>query len=333
MARYTKIICIYFILKLLVLVAIIIALDFFVGNILGYLYFNQESGEQYRTTYSIEKTTADILVFGSSRAKHHYHSDAFGDHSNLSFYNTGRAGNFIFYYYAILKGVTERYTPKIIILDLICDEFSTNQNSYDRISSLLPYYRKHPEIRPIVELKGPSEKFKLLSYIYPYNSSVLKIIAGNLEFNKERSKDVNGYVAFTRTSEGYAAFAKAGNEFIQMQDSVTYNIDSTKVKIYESFIQECISSKIRLYIVCSPYFNKSGPKDHSLILSERIARRNNVKFFDYSEDPFFVNNHELFADQDHLNDSGAMVFSDRLIHEIWNADSAFINDSKLFEVD
>jgi len=333
MTRYTKIIFFYFILKLLILVAIIFALDFFIGNILGYLYFNQGSGELYRTTYSIEKTTADILVFGSSRAKHHYHSDVFRNHSNLSFYNTGRAGNFIFYYYAILKGVTKRYTPKIIILDLVRGEFSKNQNSYDRISSLLPYYRKHSEIRPIIELKGPYEKFKLLSYIYPYNSSVLKIIVGNLEFNKKRSEDVNGYVAFKQTWEGYAALTKPVNDFIQAQDSVIYNIDSTKVKIYESFIHECISSKIKLYIVCSPYFNKSSHKDYSLILSEKIARRNNVMFFDYSEDPVFVNNPELFGDEDHLNDSGAKIFSDMLIHKICEADSTFINHSKLFVVE
>ena len=67
----------FFLLKLVVLFVIIFIFDYSVGNILRYFYFKQESGMPYRTTYSIEKTTADILIFGSSRANHHYHPDVF----------------------------------------------------------------------------------------------------------------------------------------------------------------------------------------------------------------------------------------------------------------
>lgn len=148
----------YFLLKLTVLFAIVFILDISIGSVLRYYYFKQESSSQYRTTYSIEKTKADILIFGSSRANHHYNPDVFDNRMNLSYYNVGRDGNFIFYHYAVLKGVLKRYSPKIVILDFIHGEFRQNQDSYDRLSSLLPYYRSHSEMRSIINLKSKYEK-------------------------------------------------------------------------------------------------------------------------------------------------------------------------------
>ena len=130
----------YFLLKSVVLFTIVFVLDYSFGNLLRYFYFKQESGLQYRTTYSIEKTTADILIFGSSRANHHYYPNVFENRMKQSCYNVGRDGNSVLYHSAVLKGVLKRYSPKIVILDIVYGEFRQNQDSYDRLSSLLPYY-------------------------------------------------------------------------------------------------------------------------------------------------------------------------------------------------
>lgn len=297
----------YFLLKLAVLLAIIFVLDYSIGNMLCYFYFKQERGAQYLSTYSIDSTNADLLIFGSSRANHHYHPDVFEKRLNLSVFNAGRDGCFIFYHYAILKAVLKRYSPKIIILDFISGEFVKNQDSYDRISSLLPYYGTHPEMRSIIELKSPYEKLKLLSTIYPYNSSMLIIAGGNAMFTIKRRKDINGYIPIT----------KIWNGPIQIYDSsIKYEIDNNKVKVYESFIQDCINSKVKLYIVCSPHYIKSNHTDYSIILGREIAKKNNINFFDYSKDYVFINNSNLFADIAHLNDTGAKAFSNMLIDSI-----------------
>lgn len=297
----------YFLIKLAVFFAIIYILDFSVGSVLCYFYFKQESGLLYRTTYSIEKTKADILIFGSSRANHHYNPDVFEKRMNQSYYNVGRDGNFILYHSAVLKGVLKRHSPKIVILDIVHGEFEQNQYSYDRLSSLLPYYRSHPEMRSIINLKSRYEKIKMLSYIYPYNSLMFTIAAGNAEFNKKRKSDIKGYVPITRI----------WYEPIQIDNSSScYEIDSIKVNAYKTFIQDCIHSKVKLYIVCSPYFIKSNHTDCSVIIGQEIAKENNIDFFDYSKDSIFMNNSRLFSDIAHLNDSGAIVFSNMLIDKI-----------------
>lgn len=297
----------YFLAKLFILFFIVFILDYSIGNILSYYYFKQQRGSQYLTTYAAEKTKAEVLIFGSSRANHHYRPDIFENGFNLSFFNAGRDGNFLFYHYAILKAVLKRYTPKMVILDFMYGEFSKNKDSYDRISTLLPYYKTHPEMRSVIELKSPFEKIKMLSSIYPNNSSLLIIAGGNALFSKKKRKDNQGYVPLSET----------WNEPIK-NGLATYNyeIDSTKIKIYESFIHDCVTSKVKLYIICSPYFLKSNFTDYSVRIARDIAQKNNVMFFDYSLDSAFTDNSKLFADPEHLNDRGATIFSTEVVDTI-----------------
>ena len=297
----------YFLFKFFLLFTIVIILDFMIGGILNIFYFKQKSGIQYRTTYSIEKTTADLLIFGSSTANHNYQPEVFKSRINLSYYNTGRDGTPIFYHYAVLKAVLKRYAPKMIIYDFDVHEFKKDQGSYDRLSFLLPYYQTHPEIRSIVDLKSPYEKYKLLSKIYPFNSSIFTIILGNTKFNSKKREDINGYVPLTNV----------WNESIK--DSKTflnYELDSNEIKIYESFIKDCINLKIKLYIICPPLFIKPDYVSSSIVLGKEIANKYNVRFLDFSKDSAILNNPKLFADISHLNDDGAKVFSNKVIDSI-----------------
>lgn len=296
-----------FFTRCLVLLITVFCLDLIIGSVLKEFYFRQKSGLEYRTTYSIEKTTADVLIFGSSTANHDYIPGIFGKALHLPAYNVGRDGTSVFYDYSILTMVLKRYSPKMIILDFDKQEFSKDQQSYDRLTSLLPYYKDHPEIDKIVDLKSPFEKYKLLSKIYPYNSLILTIAAGNAEFNKKREKDINGYVP---RNDVWDFPIKDGSSFSN------YETDSNKLRVYESFIQDCIKANVELYIVCSPVFIKPNYINNSVILGKEIADKYHVRFFDYSKDSSMLNNRQLFADIAHLNDEGAKVYSNMIAEKI-----------------
>lgn len=296
-----------FILKLIILIAIVFVFDRIGGKILEHFYFRQENGFQYRTTYTIEETKADILIFGSSRSNHHYHPEVFENKLRLSYYNAGRDGNYIFYHAAVLKGVLKRYTPKIIILDFVSGELEKDQLSYDRLSSLLPYYKSHPEMRPTIRLKSKNENLKLLSRIYPYNSSIFAIAAGNADFNKKRNSDIKGYIPLNKKWTGSARI-----------DSIagSNEIDSLKIRTYESFITDCINNNVSLFVIISPYLIITSEPTQSIVTGKEIAKKYNIPFIDMSGDTLFLNSPELFADIHHLNDSGARVFSNLLIEKI-----------------
>jgi hypothetical protein len=198
---------------------LVLICDFLVGSALRRFYFTERSGLHYRTTYSIDSTNAEILVFGSSKANHNYVPDLFEKAFHASFYNAGRDGAGIFYHLAVLKSNLRRHKPKIIIFDYT-GKFDRNRESYDRLSSLLPYYQGHKEIRSIIEMRSPFEKIKLLSRIYPFNSMLFTIIIGNMKLNSSRKPDDKGYVALHR---------EWPDKIDSMKTSRIYDIDDRKV--------------------------------------------------------------------------------------------------------
>lgn len=291
----------YFFMRLAGVVLMVFLLDMSIGKILRYFYFKQKSGLLYRTTYSLEKTNENILILGSSRANHHYQPEIFEKKLGKPCYNTGRDGQYIFYQYAVLKAVLKRYAPEIIILDFTEGELEKGQESYDGLSSLAPYYKGHPEIRSIVLLKGPFEKYKQYSSIYPFSSLMLTIAAGNSGGNQNMDNDKKGYVPLYNELYQPIAFSVG---------KPTTTLDSIKVEAFTSFIEDCIKANLKLYIAYSPTFKKSIHENLSVIKAKEIANKNNIAFFDYSKDTAFTNNSKLFSDIDHLNDAGARFFSE-----------------------
>ncbi len=298
-----------FLVKLLSFLIILFFLDLSIGNLLKNFYFKQDSGLLYRTTYAMDSTRADILIFGSSTANHHYVPELFDKELHLTCYNTGRDGNSILYSYGILQGVLKRYTPQTIILDVYDHEFMKDQESYDRIASLLPYYESHPGIRPIVRLKSPFEKYKLLSKIYPYNSMLFTIAVGNADFNRDRAlvNDQNGYVPLINTWKG---------PLILDSSHVNYELDNTKINIFRSFISDCRRSNIRLYVFLSPKFIQYEHEDTTVAIVNKIAGEYGIPFYDFTNDSFFLNRRELYFDKDHLNDGGAKIYTSMVINKI-----------------
>ncbi|MEO5892977.1 MAG: hypothetical protein ABIQ31_22195 [Ferruginibacter sp.] len=296
-----------FLLKLLAFFITVYLLDFVIGQSLRKFYYKQESGYDYLTTYSIDKAKADIMVFGSSRAVNIFNTKIFEDSTGLTCFNTGRYGEPIFYHYAVLKSVLKRYQPKIIILSFDAGNFSKNVEAYDRLTALLPYYKDHPEIRPVVALKGPYEKLKMISNIYPYNSLLMPIITGNTAYSKKKYPHINGFIPIKRT------FAGPLQTFDYSKET---GLDTVKINSYRSFIQDCVAANIELHIVCPPYLIHAIGTDRSIIEGKRIAAGYNISFLDYSRDSFFIDKPQLFADYRHLNETGVALFSNKVIKEM-----------------
>lgn len=296
-----------FFLKLSVFIIIVFIADRLLGAVLKKFYFKQQAGYDYLTTYAIDKTTADLLILGSSRAVNIFNTGMFETQMGLSCFNAGRYGEPVFYHYAVLKSVLKRYKPKMILLSFDAGNFSNNQESYDRMAVLLPYYNDHPEIQDIVALKGRFEKIKLLSSIYPYNSLLLPIISGNTESSKIKYSHLNGYIANKKIFTG---------ELQTIDYSKETGLDSIKIAAFKAFIQDCEKAKIPLYIICSPYLINSIGTDASIIEAKKIAAENHIKFLDYSRDTFFSNRPRLFEDYRHLNETGVEIFCNMIIYRI-----------------
>jgi hypothetical protein len=295
-----------FLLKMALLVSLAVTADQGIGKILRHYYYTQLSDDGYRTTFAIDSTKAEILVFGSSRANHHYVPRVFEDSLGMSFYNTGRDGSYFLNSYATMKGLLARYTPKIILLEMNPDELFYDAESYDRLSSLLPYYKDHPAMQSTIELKSRFEKYKLLSGVYPFNSDILTILINNSRYNIKRKPDMEGFIQLNNC----------------MQDTVLRNLkavqcipDTVKINRLKDIAVLCKKKKILLFIIQSPVY-AMVPQDKSVSLMDSIAGETNTPFWNFAQDPACLHHPAWFDDFDHLNKDGALYFSGLVANQI-----------------
>lgn len=294
------------VIKIVLFLIILYTLDFVIGSSLRFLYFSQESGLLYRTTYSLEKANQDIIILGSSSANHHYIPSIFEDSLKLSCYNAGRDGNGLLYNMAIQKAILKRYKPKLFILDirsnLLLDEF----NEIERLSSLSPYYRDHIELRSIIELKSKFEKIKMISQIYPFNSSLITILAGNMEFNKNRKPDIGGYIPL---------YGNINNQKGKLEENYSLNYDYEKVKVLKEIVENAYSYGVNIMLVGSPGFTYVNDSNYYKLL-QPILSEYGIQYYDYQNDSTFIGNVEFFKDGGHMNHIGASEFSKKITQRI-----------------
>lgn len=292
-----------FFAKLITFVLIVAALDFVFGRTLRYLYFRQTSGFLFRRTWAIEKTTAPLVIFGDSRAAHGYVPQILERALGLEAYNAGCEGAGIEYHEAVLRAVLKRYTPRRLILDVSPFEFDRARDLGGRLVLLLPYLEGHPEIRASLGRFGRFEKLKLLSQIYPFNSNVLSIILGNLELNKKRRQDL----------EGYLPSAGVWNEpLARSVQAPGGQLRSGPLESFRSFIRMACERRVPLTVVISPIYQEWARPMRTIEAAAAICRERGISFLDFSQDPEFLRGREYFIDQDHLNHDGAERFSNKL---------------------
>lgn len=292
----------YFFFKVFLFLLVVWSLDFIVGTILDRYYFSTKSRAKDHIILSMEDTKEDILVFGSSRAIHHYKPGALEKKTSMSCYNVGLGGVKIYYQYGVLKSTLKRYDPKLIILDCTNDEF--NDADINDIYLLYPFYQTHEEMWPLIDLIIPYEKYKFkLSKIYPYNSFLYRVVTNNLKAKKDDG--YNGYEPYKRIWKEPIAVAK-----------IDTTLKKEKIIVFESFIKDCINKKVNLLLVESPYYKilKSEPPG-SRIMKE-IAAKYSIPYLDFAQDTTFINHPDLFADETHLNDWGAEIFSNMIADSI-----------------
>ncbi len=295
--------------NLLIFIVILIVLDRGIGFLLEYAYKHQKLGSNAITTYAIEKSKEDILIFGSSRASHHYDSNIITDSTGLSAYNCGRDGTNIIYSAAILPEILERHNPKLIVLDLTLNEFSQEEAaSLNEMlpTMLLPYINTSKQIENTVLKVKPDEVYKAkISKIYAYNSLLTSIV---MSYMNADIKNVKGYQPLTG-SRLQNKKGKTNNEFKVIKYEKVDDYARSRL-VY--FVQQVQSRNIPMIAVMTPMYTAPFAATASMKEMEAILNKYHVPFYDYSTRPAFFKK-ELFHDNSHMNRTGATMFTDSLV--------------------
>lgn len=292
-----------FIMKIAILLSAVCIVDILVGKAFSTIYSHTTGGNAGRNNYICDKTTEDILVFGSSRALHHYNPAILEDSLGFSCYNCGQGGNGVILHYGRLHLIKSRYRPQIIIFDVVYDFDLAEGDNHKYLGTLKPFY-DCDGISEIFEDVDPKEKWKMRSKMYRYNSFFLSVLTDYLHplhTDNKGFRPLEGPMDTMRIKKGYESLPKKKPQF-----------DSLKIAYLNKFVSE--ADGVKLIISVSPSWYGIPPE--RLAPVRDICKKHNIPFIDFSNNPKYVHNNAYFKDGSHLNACGADEFTRDLTKEI-----------------
>lgn len=298
-------------MRICLFVLLVILSDNIFGLLLKTAYKNSQNSLISEIHYSLMETHEDILIFGSSRAQHHYVSDSISKITGCSVYNCGAGGQGLLFSLIQISNTLDRYVPKRIILD-VSPNILTDQNSYQKLKILDPYYSSDTLIRKYLN-NLPFERLKNISKIYPYNSLLYEIVTGN-------------FIIRTNKSHGYIPiYGQINTNSLLLADS----LENSNISPYPQFdylkeiIDLCKSNEVDLFIIISPIYKRTFSDIMLIKEVNKIAQNRNVHFLDFSNSSLVLD-YKCFKDNIHLNSHGANIFSKIIANSI-NSDHILSN--------
>ena len=293
-----------FIYKVCIFFLLITIVDVIFGFAMGEISKRIDIGGAGRDNYICDKVTDDILIFGSSRAEHHYNAQMISDSLGISCYNCGEGGCGIILAYGRLLMLLERYTPKSIIYEVTPGfDYLDGKDNHKYLYRLKQHYDR-PGIDSIFWSVDPTEKYKMISGMYRHNSSFLQ----NLIVYFLRMSTDNGIKGFRPINEELDTMKiRADKKQYDSKDGYVY--DSLKIHYINKFLEK--TKDMNLVFVVSPIWYGQD----TLVLEpiKQICEKRNTFIIDFSNNPKYVHHNEFFKDGTHLNARGADEFTKDLI--------------------
>lgn len=296
-----------FLLKLSLFAVLFVVADKAVGLLATYLFDHARSGATEKNKYIVDRTNEDLLIFGSSRGVHHYDPRIFEDSLGVTCYNCAYDGCGIITAYGLLVSLTEHYTPKAIIYDVM-PNFDYIQDGEPNAKYLGPLKLlalgggvKHGLDSIFVDVAA-NEKWKMKSNMYKINSKLIQLLTENLV---ERNITVKGYLPMNKEMQQEPAIKETG---------LPTAIDGLKEHYLIKFVQLCRQKGINLIFYASPSYRKT--LDYQFDYIKELSDREGIRFVNHYCDTSFVQERGYFYDSVHMNQRGATAYSSVVAAEL-----------------
>lgn len=292
-----------FVIQVIAFLVIVAAVDVACGFAFKKIESKAKGGFIYRDSYICDKLETDMLVSGSSRCVRHYNPQIITDSLGLTCYNSGQMGNGIILNYGRLRMIDERKKPSVIIYDLHPGfDLLVGEDNHRYLTWLKSHYEREG-IADIFESIDKTEKYKMLSKMYRYNSRWMEILMDYVHPISEARDDgfspLNGELDHSKIR-------------IDEKKVREYVFDDLKLAYIKKMIDESRGAK--LYFVVSPIWYGMDTLQFEPV--KRICQERGISFYDFSNDPKYVHNDIYFKDGSHMNADGADEFTRDLIRLI-----------------
>ncbi len=240
---------------------------------------------------ALTRKSADVLILGSSKAKHHYVPRVLEDSLGMSVYNAGADGHDVAYACLVLQSWLTRCTPRVVVLD-ICNSMVNGDWIDNSIADIKCYYGQNKAVTAYIDSSRDWRlKLKLHSNLYRLNGSLVWLTKAML---KHPAATTDGY------SPLYGSDIEHGNTTYG-----PFTPSHVEAEQLRRIAWLCRRNGIRLHVVLSPNHEIDNGMRHWLAAE---TKRDSVAFADMTEAPE-VWADRYYKDRGHLNNDGAVMFT------------------------
>ena len=245
----------------------------------------------------VKEQTAELLTMGSSRTNHHYAPKVLEDSLGMTVYNCGNDGQYdIYAHYAVLNLILQRYTPKVVVLEVHDHIFDTN--------NMATWKNFIGENEVVDSLFRQAKIYNLYTNVqsYTYNTAWVRLLAGMVLNNSGTSQQ--GYFPLDNTVDPHLKLAKRDQ----------YEESAEGADCLRRFIGLCKQRGIRLILCDSPFYDQV-PRDYHRQVAQ-IAAEESIPFLNYRAEGLWRDDPTKWKDASHLTGDASIEYSRRFAHDI-----------------
>lgn len=287
-----------YIFKILLFFIIVAVIDQLCGVAMNYVNSHAKGGATKDNYDAFNNVSADVIILGSSRAYHHYNPQVIEDSLGMTCHNCGYDGTGIINMYGRLVEICKRRVPKIVLYDVVATHDLYEKDNNREMNGLKPYC-KRDSIDTIIKSISPIESIKLLSCAYRYNSDVFQFLR---DFIIHSNTHENGFEPMNNVMDYVPEPFESHYKGVQP--------DSIKLFYFQKLIDLSKEKRFNLYFCFSPWYKANTDAEFYPIMD--LCKKNSLRILNFYCDSINQRK-ELFADQVHLNDKGADLYSKRIV--------------------
>ncbi|KIA99803.1 hypothetical protein OA93_02995 [Flavobacterium sp. KMS] len=290
--------------RFLIYSGIIIAINILIAVVLDGVYtgiFMQSKNRgKIETVINSKDIKYDVVILGSSRANNHFVSQMFEDKGFKTF-NYGMSGGHLFEASLLLKLMIERkYEIKNVILEADLN-LSNDQESEGVSTKFLPYIHNSTVIKNHFSTE---ENFNKLFYIPFY-----RYVKYDSEIGfREVYKTVIGEKTNALDNLGYYPLVKHKNG--NMKNNIVNLNPLSHNKYYEEIKNICKANDINFIAVMTPMCENVVGMNYFEKVKKAYPEIHNYENV--------VKEDKYFSSCGHMNDSGARIFTTRILKDFFN---------------
>ena len=288
---------------MVIILTIVVGADLLIGAVTKNAIRNvKDIGvNQTNSAQALFHRKADVLILGSSRANHSFDCKILEKELGMSCYNAGRDGMNIMYDGMVFFSYLERYTPKLVVMDL--NEPMLDKSWNETWRDMLCFYGMSDALDEIVDsLTTPIEKLQLLSNIYRYNKTWEWLLKAQ---TAEDQAQLDGYRPMP-VHQDHPKGAQVVKE--------TFTADPGNVEMLDRIVKVCHDKGIKLVLTHTPSL-KIERGNFPLFLAA-YGKEHRIPVYNWNGDIAYTKHPEYFYDMTHLNEEGAKVLTKKFVEQI-----------------